>query len=243
MNLEEDYIDELTSLNNEYMCRICLENDICNNLIYPCQCSGNSKYVHKKCLDEWRGINHNPDNFYRCEVCHYKYEILEVISCKIQCLKCIIKNWYIFIISNCLCIYLFGVFFNDLDKDRDVLNELQICQLYNNTLYLNNTKTEYYNCGGFIDKDAVPLFYSLISGIGLFILSIIYILCSFCFVKNKKLYCEYYHRSFKAIILFFLLFIFLSILLPFGIIIDIAIVQLFCLYMLQLHFITIFKIL
>ena len=42
MNLEEDYIDEHTSLNNEYMCRICLENDTLNELIYPCKCSGNS---------------------------------------------------------------------------------------------------------------------------------------------------------------------------------------------------------
>ena len=241
MNLEEDYIDEHTSLNNEYMCRICLENDILNELIYPCKCSGNSKYVHKKCLDEWRSINHNPENFYRCEVCHHKYDIVEITSCKVKCLKCIIKHWFLFIVANFGLICLFGSLFNDLDKKRELLTEFGICQLYNNTLYLNNTKTDYYNCEGFIETESIPLFYALISGIGLFILSVFFIVCSFCMVKNKKLYCEYYHNSFKIVILFFLSFVFLSMVLPFGIIIDIAIVQLFCLYILQLHFITIFK--
>ena len=56
------------------MCRICLEEDSVNNLIYPCKCSGGSKYIHKECLNEWRTISENRDNMDRCECCHYEYK-------------------------------------------------------------------------------------------------------------------------------------------------------------------------
>jgi hypothetical protein len=55
-------------------CRICYEDDKIHNLIYPCKCTGNTKYVHLKCLNTWRktSITHN----ITCEICTYKYKIL-----------------------------------------------------------------------------------------------------------------------------------------------------------------------
>ena len=31
-------------------------------------------YVHVECLDKWRRVSSNPDSFFRCDQCHYKYE-------------------------------------------------------------------------------------------------------------------------------------------------------------------------
>ena len=39
-------------IDDKTICRICLENDVLNNLIAPCECKGTQKYVHKKCLEE-----------------------------------------------------------------------------------------------------------------------------------------------------------------------------------------------
>ncbi len=36
-------------------CKICLEEDIEQNFITPCRCSGSAQHTHKVCLDNWRG--------------------------------------------------------------------------------------------------------------------------------------------------------------------------------------------
>lgn len=51
------------------ICKICLEEDIKENLISPCLCSGNIKYVHKICIDNWRNQNLNNNSYYSCEIC------------------------------------------------------------------------------------------------------------------------------------------------------------------------------
>ena len=59
-------------------CRICFGEDIKKNLISPCLCSGNIKYVHENCLNIWRNIpSSNNKNFYSCEICKEDF-ILEI---------------------------------------------------------------------------------------------------------------------------------------------------------------------
>jgi len=54
------------------LCRICLEEDISGtSFIAPCRCDGNSKYVHRVCLAQWRGTT--PRAFYKCAECNFKY--------------------------------------------------------------------------------------------------------------------------------------------------------------------------
>jgi len=55
------------------LCRICLEEDDKNILIYPCNCSGNSRYVHKECLNQWRLLSTNRDAYNKCFECNYIY--------------------------------------------------------------------------------------------------------------------------------------------------------------------------
>jgi hypothetical protein len=58
-----------------YECRICLEKDKLKNLIRPCLCSGTSKYVHRKCLDEWRSTSIRNNAFTNCSECNFEYFI------------------------------------------------------------------------------------------------------------------------------------------------------------------------
>jgi hypothetical protein len=54
-------------------CRICYEEDNINNMIYPCKCNGNIKYVHPTCLNKWRKTNNIRCK--KCEICLYEYVI------------------------------------------------------------------------------------------------------------------------------------------------------------------------
>ena len=59
---------------SEPTCRICFEPaDKDNKLINPCLCTGTSKFVHEKCLQQWRNsadIN-TPDRRIECMECKY----------------------------------------------------------------------------------------------------------------------------------------------------------------------------
>ena len=46
-------------LQEQHTCRICLETDSYNNLIYPCKCAGNSKFVHRS----WENQISNRNSF------------------------------------------------------------------------------------------------------------------------------------------------------------------------------------
>lgn len=55
-------------------CRICFEEETEDNiLIWPCKCRGTSKYVHEKCLNQWRYENIDRPAFELCMECRYKY--------------------------------------------------------------------------------------------------------------------------------------------------------------------------
>tara|TARA_B110001452_G_C15202619_1_gene417285 strand:+ start:136 stop:1236 length:1101 start_codon:yes stop_codon:yes gene_type:complete len=57
------------------MCRICLETDAPDDdpLIAPCRCSGSMKWVHRKCLNEWRAQEQVPLSFTHCPQCKFQY--------------------------------------------------------------------------------------------------------------------------------------------------------------------------
>ncbi|KAF9148159.1 hypothetical protein BG015_010152, partial [Linnemannia schmuckeri] len=42
-------------------------------LISPCLCKGSTRYIHLRCLEQWRTTSPRRENFYRCEICHYEY--------------------------------------------------------------------------------------------------------------------------------------------------------------------------
>jgi hypothetical protein len=58
-------------MEDEIICKICLEPDTCENMVTPCKCNGTSKYVHKNCLDHWR--NSTDGNRDKCPDCDSNY--------------------------------------------------------------------------------------------------------------------------------------------------------------------------
>lgn len=75
-------------------CRICLDDDNTRNLISPCRCNGTSKYVHYKCLEEWRVNNSNPDAQVKCMECNTEYRIVNKYP--IETFKVEHKNIFLF---------------------------------------------------------------------------------------------------------------------------------------------------
>jgi hypothetical protein len=112
-----------------FNCKFCLFEDYKNNLISPCICSGNIKYVHRECLNNWRNINANNNRFYECEICKNKF-IFEIQNKKINTqtiffvLRLLLFNLFILAI-----IFIIGVLSKFI-----FLNEIIIFQ---NT-YINN---------------------------------------------------------------------------------------------------------
>jgi len=62
---------QATEATDEKICRICQDDD--GDLIAPCRCSGSIKWVHRKCLDEWRAQSFNSQNFVSCSMCKQSY--------------------------------------------------------------------------------------------------------------------------------------------------------------------------
>ena len=57
----------------EAQCRICYGGEELGPLVSPCRCRGTMRYVHARCLNEWRAAAANERAFSRCEQCGYAY--------------------------------------------------------------------------------------------------------------------------------------------------------------------------
>jgi hypothetical protein len=64
-----------------YICRLCKSYRDTTDLIIPCLCKNDDKYIHRICLDELRSEpSINKINFYECSKCKFQYEFIEKIS-------------------------------------------------------------------------------------------------------------------------------------------------------------------
>lgn len=66
-------LSEVPVASSKRKCRICFEGD--GELIAPCLCDGNSKWIHRDCLNKWRASRTNPRALTQCEVCLFQYEL------------------------------------------------------------------------------------------------------------------------------------------------------------------------
>jgi hypothetical protein len=90
-------------LDEEKLCRICLETDNLNDFMSPCKCKGTSKYVHRKCIMEWINTNLDNNNSKHCNQCkyEYKYKNESIFYEKLDyfCLFSLSNHFFSFIIS------------------------------------------------------------------------------------------------------------------------------------------------
>lgn len=61
--------DIVLTINEDTICRICLDKGDPNDLIQPCACSGTMAFVHEKCLKTWIQTKNISINRYTCEQC------------------------------------------------------------------------------------------------------------------------------------------------------------------------------
>ena len=175
-------MDYYNNIESNYICRICLENDDPNNMIYPCKCSGTSKYVHRECLNEWIALSQNIEAKKRCFECNYEYRISEntyLPSFFSKFCKFLSNNLCLFLIFNFSIISLFSQLLL-LDNNNTLVKLL--------TNKLSKYTIIYYN---FIWSD---IFYALI-------LILIGFFNFIFFINNKKLYIKHCFKD-KAFIIF-----------------------------------------
>lgn len=110
-------------------CRICLEDDDPGDMIAPCQCRGGSKWVHRRCLDQWR-IHETDRAFSKCTECLFDYH-LQPISNNSSSSQMMIRRRakYVLMVSRDLCmatlslqavIALLGWVVSWMDPDRSL---------------------------------------------------------------------------------------------------------------------------
>jgi len=80
----DDVVDlqyqDLTGNEEEHkQCRLCFSSEedsaLLGRLFSPCRCSGTMKWIHVQCLNEWRAVAPNARSYYRCDQCHYEYNL------------------------------------------------------------------------------------------------------------------------------------------------------------------------
>lgn len=61
---------------DQVICRFCLSElkSGTNPFLSPCACRGSVEFVHLKCLNRWRNLNHER-NFRICNLCHEEYRL------------------------------------------------------------------------------------------------------------------------------------------------------------------------
>jgi hypothetical protein len=59
----------IIDIGDTFKCRICLEDDLLDNLINPCKCKGHIKYIHHNCLNDWCNNKRKI-----CEICKYEFK-------------------------------------------------------------------------------------------------------------------------------------------------------------------------
>ena len=70
VNLHEE--DEKNDEDETKICRICFEDGA---EISPCACKGTSRYVHIRCLEQWRQTSTNPEAYRTCMECRTDYAV------------------------------------------------------------------------------------------------------------------------------------------------------------------------
>ncbi|KAL6064679.1 CYSTM domain-containing protein [Balamuthia mandrillaris] len=84
--------------------------------------TGSIKWVHRRCLNEWRAVSPNPTSFSRCDVCHQDYQ-MEFVGESKGCPKCyfaflLSRDFLVFFLSINLFAFLCSLFLWGVDRDR-----------------------------------------------------------------------------------------------------------------------------
>lgn len=89
-------------MEDEYVCRICLEEDSRHRLIAPCACRGSQRWVHRECLDKWRSMREDRA-FSRCTECLQSYQLV-CLTQDSRCDLCARRTRFCYLVSRDLSV-------------------------------------------------------------------------------------------------------------------------------------------
>jgi E3 ubiquitin-protein ligase DOA10 len=200
-------------------CRICFEDDVRKNLISPCLCSGNSKYVHPNCLEDWRNMNLQNTKYYFCEICKENY-IFEFENTNFDILLVRHKIFltlelFIYILISLITIYSCGMLVKKIiDNETHFSDNRYIDNLLTGTLFIlivtfiiGYTCVIYINYNRFFHNEIHHTvltinnksFLLLFATIGIFI--ILYFIIKYTInIRKKYLFDKYYLNVLKTIV-------------------------------------------
>jgi len=216
------------SLLDQKTCRICLEDDTTNNLIYPCKCSGTSKYVHKYCLNQWRTLSENREAYYKCFECNYYYKLEATVENQynnnnlLAMIKYLKSNMIIFLLFNMTLIFILATFIANIDNNYNIIKFIYGIVP---TTMSKITSSSIYMC-------VASIIYILLVIIGLGI--------NIMYMKNKMLYLKYFCK--KKSLFAIIVLIFTVILVMFNIVIGTVILTLILQIIFNYHLQTMEKI-
>lgn len=218
---------------NQYECRLCFESDTLDNLIYPCKCSGTSKYIHKHCLNEWRTLADNREAYNKCFECSYQYQFknnenIENGFCD-TLIKKLSKNIFFFTIINFIIISLLGLFLFLIDKNKKLIE-----------IFLYNENNNITNTTNIMSKSSNIIGYFVWGSLIYLLLLFILFFYLFFRIKNKRLYCKYYCKNKNVYI--FIIAVLMLIVITMDIIFGLFILSVGLQYMIKNHLYSLEKL-
>lgn len=97
------------------LCRICLDNDD-PRMIAPCKCKGTNKWIHRRCLDNWRCESEVA--FHTCPTCKVNYVLdikpdVDAEKERRQLFRILAMDIGLFLLTFSICSYFFGAYLSD----------------------------------------------------------------------------------------------------------------------------------
>jgi len=146
-------------MDEEFTCRICLEEGERLDFIAPCACAGSQRWVHRECLDKWRSMREDKA-FSRCTECLKPYTMIclsqddDNITWKRRCrfTYMILRDLCLVLLISQFIILFLGLIVFGLDKHSHLLID---------TLRMSARPTLfYYLCGVFFTLSILGMCYT-----------------------------------------------------------------------------------
>lgn len=198
--------DELSSEesiedDDEFVCRICFEEDDESNLISPCNCIGSQKYIHLECLNRWRSTNiNNPEKRDICDICKEPYNTLleTAITRTIVSTRNLINNSWLYFFSRYGFIIGFSLLYSMFDINAGFFT-FNILTVYS----IDNEKSNIISNFNYISKDVgvLGLINSMVFwSFNLAFINYIFNLFYFNKIKSRGLFFTDYHIRYSILV-------------------------------------------
>ena len=192
-----EMIDNIVLNIDDKECRICFEEETVDNpFISPCRCSGTSKYVHKKCLEQWRYQSENRDCYEMCMECRYHYKFLNEYPYEFN--SRIPHNFFIIFCTTHIIPTILSIPISEINR----VNDNVIIDFYSG----GNSSVNYFMSVSKIYKDTLN--YDICYNIILFHQTLFFLFCYFIFIYSNIHRRSVYFYYIKGLIPFQLLYAF-----------------------------------